>query len=587
MVYPKMWKLLRNLLLAAILVAGMLKLLAWYEVGQDAQRVTAALAPYAQLRYDSISAGLDGSINLNNVTAAVKRDNAVDTYSADHVVLESPGVFWLLKHALFDDSTMPPHFGISVQGLKIPPTPWLDPHWFNPATLVPFETTGCTTVTLAPGDYRRMEVSPADAHQHGEYRYDPDTKTVGVTLALTTPGSATLTIDAELRQFEPKMLQSSDALKKVHVEQVSLTYSDAGYFKKRNALCAQRANIGPGQFAEQHVAAVQALLQQHGIEASADLLKIYRRLVDNGGQASILSLPNNTFVAGAWFTATPEDMLRQMNITTRYGDAPPVMFRLNFPAPPQAAEPATAIVDGTPTPPVIPAPVGAVSTAPPSTDATPAPKAITSATTPPPSTTSPPLVAPAPARTATTMMVNPPPMTPLVVNPTPRLPPVSEVHAQNPPSKTALAAPPPPPVGAHPHTANGLEEIDRAEALLPPPPKREPTPAEQFAAQPAPAAGSTLALVWKPTIERLPTAAPERHDYDLVEFGSLKGYNGRFVRLITEGGKKVEGYVVTADESDVQLRVARGSGTGGDAIFTVPKTRIQQIQLLRRTLPPA
>jgi len=68
-----MWKLLRNLLLAAILLAGALKLLAWYEVGQDAQRVTTALAPYAQLRYDGLSAGLDGSVSLSGVSLAIKR----------------------------------------------------------------------------------------------------------------------------------------------------------------------------------------------------------------------------------------------------------------------------------------------------------------------------------------------------------------------------------------------------------------------------------------------------------------------------------------------------------------------------------
>src|SRR4051812_24857263 len=132
-----MWKLLRNLLLAGVLVAGVLKLLAWYEVGQDAQRIAAALAPYAQVRYDSVSAGLDGSVTLNGVNVAVKHDKAVQTYSAERVVIESPGVFWLLMHSLFDDPTLPPHFGVSVQGLKIPPTPWLDPHWFNPLTMVP------------------------------------------------------------------------------------------------------------------------------------------------------------------------------------------------------------------------------------------------------------------------------------------------------------------------------------------------------------------------------------------------------------------------------------------------------------------
>ena len=55
-----MLKLLRNLVLAAILLAGALKLLAWYAVGNDADRIVQALAPFAQIKYDSLSTGLDG-----------------------------------------------------------------------------------------------------------------------------------------------------------------------------------------------------------------------------------------------------------------------------------------------------------------------------------------------------------------------------------------------------------------------------------------------------------------------------------------------------------------------------------------------
>ena len=606
-----MWKLLRNLLLAAVLVAGALKLLAWYEVGQDAERITAALAPYAQIKYDSVSAGLDGSATFVNLSAAIKRDKAVDTFAAERVVVETPGVFWLLKHSLMNDSSLPPRFGVSAQGMKVPPTPLLDPHWFNPNTLVPFETTGCAAVTLSPADYRRMDVTPGDVREHGEFRYDADAKSMDITLTMVSNGIATITVDSELRQFDPHMLGSAEAIRKVHVERLGVTYIDAGFFKRRNQFCGQRATIGPSQFVEQHVAAVQALLQQHGIEPGAELLKLYRRLVENGGQASILSLPNSTFVAGAWQTSTPEDLLRQLNVTARYGDAPPTMFRLNFPAPPQ---PADGLVAETPaaasTPPVSAA---APSTATPPVDPTQAPvKTIGSATTPPAVTTTatqtaaaPPPVAPPPvasttAATAAAPLVLPPPPTKTVasatVTATPAPSPTPPSNTSKPsthlspdllpePAKPVVAAATSPTAASPGRSSNGLEEFDKAAAKLPPPPKRQPTTPEFQTSEPAPAPGSTLALVWKPTIERLPTAAPERRDYDVIDFAALNAQHGRFVRLITEGGKKVEGYIVSADETDVQLRV-RPSG-GNTAQLTVPKARIHEIQLLHRSSPPA
>jgi len=611
-----MWKLLRNLLLATVLVAGALKLLAWYEVGQDAERITAALAPYAQIKYDSVSAGLDGSATFVNLSAAIKRDKAVDTFTAERVVVETPGVFWLLKHSLMNDPSLPPRFGVSAQGLKVPPTPLLDPHWFNPNTLVPFETTGCAAVTLSPADYRRMDVTPGDVREHGEFRYDADAKSMDVTLTMVSNGIATITVDSELRQFDPHMLGSAEAIRKVHVERLGLTYADAGFFKRRNQFCGQRATIGPSQFVEQHVAAVQALLQQHGVEPGAELLKLYRRLVENGGQASILSLPNSTFVAGAWRTSTPEDLLRQLNVTARYGDAPPTMFRLNFPAPPQPAEGlvAEAPAAGS-TPPVSPS---APSTATPPVDATQVPvKTIGSATTPPAATTAATQTAAAPPPVASPPIASPPiasatAAAPLVVTPSAPAKTVVSATVTAPPAPSAT---PPPPTTAKPSTrlspdllpepakppvaasatsptaasparsSNGLEEFDKAAAKLPPPPKRQPTTPEFQTSEPAPAPGSTLALVWKPTIERLPTAAPERRDYDIIDFAALNAQHGRFVRLITEGGKKVEGYIVSADETDVQLRV-RPSG-GNTAQLSVPKARIHEIQLLHRSSPPA
>ena len=586
-----MWKLLRNLLLAGVLVAGALKLLAWYEVGQDAQRIAAALAPTLQVRYDSVSAGLDGSVSFANFSATLKRDKAPETYSAERLVLETPGLFWLLKHALLDDRSLPAHFGVAVQGLKIPPTPWLDSHWFNAATLVPFETAGCAAVTLSPADYRKMDVAVGDVRQHGEFRYDADAKTLDATLNMSSAGIAALSLEASLRQFEPTMLKSSDAIKRVQVERLALNYTDNGYFKRRNQFCAQRASIAPNQFVEQHLGAVQAMLQQHGVEAGAELLKVYRRLVENGGQMNLLSLPNSGFVVAAWTNSTPEDMLRQMNVTARYGDAPPVMFRLNFPTPAQPTEAATASAEP---PAAIASPTGTANAGVPAPAPTATEKPIVSATTapvaPPPATAS--------AATAPSAPVLPTPAAPSTPKPPPA-PAVSDLSATAKPAAPAtrpvpeLAAKPEPKATTPPAASdtptgsgNGLEEFDKAAAKLAPLPKRKPGGTPDFLpSEPPPSGDSTLALVWKPTIERLPAAAPEQRDYDVIDFAALNAQRGRYVRLITEGGKKVEGYVVSADDSDVQLRVHPSGGNA--AQFSVPRTRIQEIQLVRRSSPPA
>jgi hypothetical protein len=209
--------------------------------------------------------------------------------------------------------------------------------------------------------------------------------------------------------------------------------------------------------------------------------------------------------------------------------------------------------------------------------------------TPPPAPPAPPVPAvpavPTPTATPVVTAAAPP-----VVITAPRAAPVPVG-----PAVTASSSPVPivPPLSAPaqaPAANLGLQNLDRAEALLPPPPvnpsKSVDTP-EFLPSTPRPAGDqSTLALVWKPTIERLGAAPPEQRNYDVIDYARLKDEQGRRVRLITDGGKKLEGFVVSVDDSGVSLRVSGGT-VGGDLQYVIPKARIQQFQLFHRTSPPA
>ncbi len=530
-----MFKLLRNLVLAAILLAGALKLLAWYAVGQDAGRMTAAVAPYAELKYDGLSAGLDGSVTFNNVTVTQVPSHRV--FRADSVSLQTPGLYWLLKHTLLHENEWPTQLGLNAQGLHFPALPGLDAQFVDPTTWVPFAAVGCGAPFTA-NDYRRMIAPPAVTSGQANYRYQPDTHIIEITSTLTTPGYSSLTLHGDLHPFDPGAMTRVSTWEKLHSGQLGADYSDDGFMTKRNAFCAQRLGVSAAEFSARHVAAVQALLAEHHVEPSGELMQLYRNLSERGGSTSVLSLPRSTFVLSNWESGSPDDLLRQLNITARYRDTPPVMFRLSFvaPAPGEANDVAA---------------VGA--------SVTPAAAIVT----------------PAPVATA------PPPPPPAI-----------------PPTVAATAAPAPAPVESikprKPSDNLGLRELDRVEAKLatkPAPPLVTPVaepalPAEtetELASSPPPPANSTLALVWKPTVERLPPPPPAKLDYEVIDYTNLQNAQGRHVRLITEGNKRIEGYVIGADAGAVRLRVGRSDG---DAQFEVPRKRILQVQLLRHA-PPA
>ena len=52
---------------------------------------------------------------------------------------------------------------------------------------------------------------------------------------------------------------------------------------------------------------------------------------------------------------------------------------------------------------------------------------------------------------------------------------------------------------------------------------------------------------------------------------------GRHVLLITVGGKRIEGFLASADDHHLQLRIERG---GGSALIAIDRSGISQVQLL-------
>lgn len=574
-----MWKLLRNLVIIAVLLVAVLKLVLWYETQQGAARLVARLAPYAQVQIGSVSSSLDGSVELSGVNVTIGKGAARESWRATQVSLTTPGALWLLRRLLFGDESLPEQLGVTLKGLLAPAAVLgvgADAAWLSPLSLVPFETLGCGVVSrFSVADYQRMGLNPGAQQQHLEYRYDATGHALTFAAEFASPPFSTVSVRGELQKFDPHGL-ASGAWQQLHVSEVSVGYLDGGYLVKRNRFCAQQAGISPAQFVDQHLSAVASFLSDRGVQPGAQVEAIYRSLVTEGGRVSVLSLPPAASSIGQLLGETADVMTRQLNLTARRNDTPPVMVRLAFhpvtdvPGAATAAEtPATGAGEtGKPTTaPVVPAaatpPAKVTTTTAAVTAATP-PKAVptTAATT----AAAPPKPAPSPTPTTAKPAI-PPSAAPVAVAkpqtsvpvPVPARP--AGAVAVSPVAKT------PPPAPAIPDAATGSKSqaTDAAGAQ---------------ASGPPPDAGSTLALVWKPGEEvRLQAPPPAPHDYDVIEFSALSGYSGRFVRLLTTTGKKVEGRIIGVDSTSVSLRIQKAGGT---AELQIPRTVIFEIRLPHR-----
>lgn len=543
-----MWKLLRNLLLVAILLAGVLKLVLWYEVRQSAARLVSAWAPFAQVQYDSLGVNLDGTIGVGGVNVVFGKGPARSTWRASQVDIETSGAFWLLRRTLMGDESFPAHLGLTVKGLQPPagasPFDW---RWLSPLSLVPFETFGCGVVSrLSIADYQRMGLNPGAAQQHLEYRYDAAANALTFTGELSTPPFSAISLSGELQNFDARSI-TPQGWPKLHVAVLSAEYADSGYLVKRNHFCAQQAGANPPAFIDQHLDAIKTYLDGLGVQTTVGVETIYRNLVTNGGRMSVQSLPNPGFTLEALWSEAPDALVRQLNLTTRHNDAPPVMLRLAFKTP-EAADDATVAAAAT-----APAP-SATSVATAHVTAAPAPPPIAAATKP----------------AAVVTASPPPPPAPIVAKP-----PVASAPAPAHVATTAGAIVATPPAKPGFTTATISAAATTAAAAT--------TPAKSgdtsgLPSTPVPPEGSTLALVWKPTVDRLPEAPPPARDYDVIEAGAINNYAGRFVRVLTAGGKKVEGRVIGIgpDGTTIALRVNK---PGGSAELQVQRSVIVEIRL--------
>ncbi|UXI68415.1 hypothetical protein [Tahibacter amnicola] len=577
-----MWKLLRNLLLTALLLVGGAKLALWAAAYQQAGVMAQLLQPWGTLNWSSASGRLNGSIRLTGVRFVPKAPLPTAPIDAAAVVVQTPGPFWLLRRAVMRDVSPPEELAVSLEQSRVPFLHGADgkgvAEWIGDVSLLPFEAMGCGSVTrMSEADFKTMGVTYRLPTFTVDYRYDSNARSLVMGLSGTNEAFGSVRIKADLSEFSPQIATNKTARDAVRIGAITLRYQDHGYLAKRNQFCAGRRGDSNESFIEAHIGAVQDFLKERHVVPAEGVIELYRALLVHGGSVELLSLPNVEVAPAQYARYDPEEVLRWLNLTLRHNDAPPVLFKLFF----LATEPTEALAG-----------IDKALMHDPLAEPAPEPEKPPPAeppVTPPPATTSP----LSPVTTATAAVTPPPPVAPA----TPARPPVAPATAPRPPTVTTVTAPPasstastatttPPPVTSPRPTATPPRPAATASATQTAPtlrvtaPREDPRVAGRSSAPPPPP-GSTAALVWQGAgIDRLPTDLdPVEKPYTVIAYANAGQYAGAFVTLITSGGKEIEGRITSVDDEGIALSVQKG---GGQARFFVERSRILEIRLLRK-----
>ena len=557
-----MWKSLRIGALAALVAVGALKLAQHLAADSQAVRIAGALAPSLKLSYADVGGALDGRVILESPRLEVLAGPAKGAVvRASRATIEPPGTFWLLQRIVMADASVPRALDVRLEGTTFSQEAvdrYAHEGWFGTTSLVPFETLGCEPVTaFSSRDYTRMGMATYPREDQLRYAYDPEAHTLRADLTATAAPFSTITAHLDLSAFEPgAWFGNASAAKAERIEQFALTWLDGGYLAKRNRFCAQLTGSDVLTYADRHLAAVKSFLEARGIVPGEDVANLYRKLVAEGGSAEISSLPEAAFVPADFAEYEPEDLLRQLNVTLRRNTAPPILMRLAFAAPAQPPDADIAAALATITPPA--ANAGAETTTTPTADPSDGVEMgpeyelpATVAHAEPSKGEGMPLLS---AANAAALPVVEAPIAPM---PQPQ----SEVIAVATPEENAPAWA----IATHP-SVDPRDAVEAIPASAPPPPP-----------------DSTAALVWRaPTIERLAERAVQPSAYVAIAPSSLGANVGARVRLLTAGGKRVEGRLKRLDGGDVVVLVLRD---GGSAEMRIPAAGIRGAEV-RRSVEP-
>lgn len=274
-----------------ILPLGLVYAVLWWRTGVAIDRQLDALRPFMDIRRGGTVLGLNGDVGIRKLVIQPQAGSPLPAVriTADRAVLRTPGIFWVLRSAIFGvPDEIPSRFGFSLSGAGVDgPPEALEAAMLGGHVMFPFELAGCE-----PG--LSLEVANALELRDAEGNFALTMEYGGadhlrLRVESETPGQATLSGDINL-SLGPNGGPSMRLLT-AGFESLNFVIEDQGFGGRRNAYCARKLGISPQEFVTRHVEAVRAGFAADGLVPGAAVDQAYAGFVRDGGKLTILARP--------------------------------------------------------------------------------------------------------------------------------------------------------------------------------------------------------------------------------------------------------------------------------------------------------
>ena len=230
---------LRNLILAALVLAILLKVYMWYRVDSAVERLESMLIPVGTLSHSDVAASISGDVTISDVRFIPNASDGSGYFSSNEVVLHTPGMHYLLGlGGTLGEGLFPESLGLTLDGLQL----GSEGGSSGAGTTIsgnPFEALGCGSVDFfAPHDLQSMGYSLLTPRIEAAYSVLPDNTTLELSIESRTRRVSSITFNADLSVAGLTTVTPQSGAPSIDLIGFTLTYRDAAFNERRNEYCA-------------------------------------------------------------------------------------------------------------------------------------------------------------------------------------------------------------------------------------------------------------------------------------------------------------------------------------------------------------
>jgi hypothetical protein len=281
--------------LGAIVFVGSMYLLMRMWVGSAIE--DAIDASPENVTYDSIFLRWNGDFGIEGVKGAHPLpDGSEKSYTADKLVVHTPGLLWLARIGWVGESSeLPDDIGVTVENFRMVDDDNDTPgNWSN----LPFDAVGCGKRLFTPADIAAMGLlEPKRNFTVRLTRLDDHASNFH--FGLEAQGLGASAFDVEIGIERPlKWEAGPQGLIGAPIKQMSTTMSDWGFIPARNAYCAKLAGVDAAAFNAKHMQALDTHLAEEGMTLGVGALERYKDFAAKGGELKIVTVGDTRLTLG-------------------------------------------------------------------------------------------------------------------------------------------------------------------------------------------------------------------------------------------------------------------------------------------------